>query len=690
MLRVYGSIMNENAESSFDIQTNQEVENLKNTELIRVLLIEDTSFAREVLSRILSSETDLEIVGSFSRAKAALEQIEILQPNIILLDIEMPEMNGIEACKIITKRFTNCKVIILSCHDSQEYLNKALQMGAKGYLQKGTAPEDLTAAIRAIHKGHSQIGPGLLEKIITSYTEFSSQSSQTKESSSSSSERDKGSSALSLLDKLRASKNGSVNQLIRKEVLKRQSSPTELDQLTQVVNSRAWLPLTTIGLLLLLSITWSIFGRIPVFAQGEGILLRPRRIVQFQSPSSGFLISLNVESGNEVKKGEIIGTVDQSELRQQFQQEQIKLKDLLEQNKNTDTLQKQGITEERQTLIQEKFNLQRNLSNAIALTPILRSKNLGAITQNRQSLEQQLQQFKKLLPALKQRRKTRRLLAKENVISQDMLLEAEQDYLDRLVEISNLEVQLKQLSVQEAQAEQDYVQNLNLIEDFKTKIKENQARQTKLAKQDLEESLNKTNKVKQTRLRIAQIKLQLANRTNIISPYDGKIIEIGTVPGKTVESGVPLGTIEIEDKSASLVGVTYFTDKDGKKIKLNMKAQITPSVVKRERFGGIVGTVTQVSPFPVTTQDMEAIIGNQDLAQSFADKLSEQGDGAPIQIFSKLNKDDSTISGYQWSSSSGPNLRMSSGTTTSVRVKIEERAPISYLIPLLRSWTGIN
>ncbi|MEM7756779.1 MAG: NHLP bacteriocin system secretion protein [Cyanobacteria bacterium P01_A01_bin.40] len=679
--------MNENFK--FRINSQEEAENHHCSELIRVLIIEDTSFAREVLSRIVASEANLELAGSFPDAETAFERIGALQPDVILLDIEMPGIDGIQACKIITERFTNCKVIILSCHDSKEYLNGALRAGAKGYLQKGIAVGELKAAINLVHKGYSQIGPGLLEKIITPDLKSLSLSSRT-ESSLSKNNDSNDSSALSLIDKLRASKNGVVNQLIRKEVVEYHSSPKELDQLTQVVSSRAWLPLATIGILSFLTITWSVFGRIPVFAEGQGMLLRPRRVVQFQSPSSGLLISLNVESGDEVEKGETIGIVDQSELRQELQQEQNKLDDLLEQKRTTDVLQQQGTSGERRTLEQQKLNLQKSLSNAIALTPVLRTNNLGAITQSRQSLEQQLQQLRRLLPALEKRRENRRSLARERAISQDALLEAEQDYFSRLAQISDLEVQLKQLSVQEAQAEQEYVENLNLIEDLKAKIKENEARQTQLSKQDLEESLEKTNEVKETKRRIEQIKLQLANRTNIVSPHDGKILEIGTVPGKTVEPGMSLGTIEIEDKSASLIGVTYFADKDGKQIEPEMKTQITPSVVKRERFGGITGKITKVSSFPVTVQDMATIIGNQDLAQNFADKLAEGSEGAMIQVFSELEKDADTLSGYRWSSSTGPNLTISSGTTTSVRVKVEERAPISYVIPLLKSLTGIN
>ena len=677
--------MNENFKFRVNSQDGK-AQSYHRSELIRVLIVEDTSFARKVLSRIVASEANLELAGSFPDAETAFERIGALQPDVILLDIEMPGIDGIQACKIITERFTDCKVVILSCHDSKEYLNEALRAGAKGYLQKGTAAEELKAAIELVHKGHSQIGPGLLEKIITPDLKSSSQSSRTESSLS----ENNNSSALSLIDKLRASKHGTVNQLIRKEVVEYHSSPKELDQLTQVVSSRAWLPLITIGILSFLTITWSVFGRLPVFAEGQGMLLRPRRVVQFQSPSSGLLISLSVESGDEVEKGETIGIVDQSELRQELQLEQTKLDDLLEQKRNTDVLQQQGTAGERQTLEQQKLNLQKSLNNAIALTPVLRTNNLGAITQSRQSLEQQLQQLRRLLPALEKRRENRRSLARERAISQDALLEAEQDYFSRLAQISDLEVQLKQLSVQEAQAEQEYLENLNLIEDLKAKIKENEALQTQLSKQDLEESLEKTNEIRETKRRIEQIKLQLANRTNIVSPHDGRILEIGTVPGKTVEPGMSLGTIEIEDRSASLIGVTYFADKDGKQIEPEMKTQITPSVVKRERFGGITGKVTKVSSFPVTVQDMATIIGNQDLAQNFADKLSEGSEGAMIQVFSKLDKDADTLSGYHWSSSAGPNLTISSGTTTSVRVKIEERAPISYVIPLLKSLTGIN
>jgi HlyD family secretion protein len=94
--------------------------------------------------------------------------------------------------------------------------------------------------------------------------------------------------------------------------------------------------------------------------------------------------------------------------------------------------------------------------------------------------------------------------------------------------------------------------------------------------------------------------------------------------------------------------------------------------------------VTQVSSFPVTTQDITALVGNQELAN----RLAGKGE-ARIQVFADLEEDKSTANGYKWSSSKGPAVTISSGTTTQVRVKVDEVAPISYIIPLFRSWTGV-
>ncbi|MGL5805267.1 MAG: response regulator [Xenococcaceae cyanobacterium] len=104
------------------------------------------------------------MVGTATNGQLALEQIELLKPDVAIVDIEMPEVDGLTATQAISQRFGETKVLILSVHDNERYLNNALQVGAKGYLLKTTPPKDLVNAIRAVNQGYFQLSPGLIEK----------------------------------------------------------------------------------------------------------------------------------------------------------------------------------------------------------------------------------------------------------------------------------------------------------------------------------------------------------------------------------------------------------------------------------------------------------------------------------------------------------------------------------------------
>lgn len=134
--------------------------------MIRILLVDDQAILCQVLETWLEREADLEVVGSAHDSQTAIEQVEILKPDIVLLDIQMPGMDGIAATQIICQRFPNTKVIVLSGYDSDTYLSNAVRAGAKGYLLKNTAAEDLVNTIRSVQKGYSQMGPGLVDKMM--------------------------------------------------------------------------------------------------------------------------------------------------------------------------------------------------------------------------------------------------------------------------------------------------------------------------------------------------------------------------------------------------------------------------------------------------------------------------------------------------------------------------------------------
>ncbi|NET30963.1 MAG: response regulator transcription factor [Cyanothece sp. SIO1E1] len=134
--------------------------------MIRVLLVDDQAILRQALEALLERESDMEVVGSAGDGQTAIEQVAAKRPDVILIDIQMPGMDGLTATRIICQRFTNAKVIVLSGHDDNSYLINALRVGAKGYLLKSTAAEDLVNTIRTVHKGYGQFGPGLLEKMM--------------------------------------------------------------------------------------------------------------------------------------------------------------------------------------------------------------------------------------------------------------------------------------------------------------------------------------------------------------------------------------------------------------------------------------------------------------------------------------------------------------------------------------------
>lgn len=135
--------------------------------MIYVLVVDDQNLVRQALQMNLEAESDLEVVGSADNGVQALEQIELLNPDVVLLDIEMPGMDGFSTLQVIKQRFPKTKVLVLSSHEEQEYFNKAIKAGARGYLQKNTPVAELTTAIRYVYKGYSQFGPGLLEKLVS-------------------------------------------------------------------------------------------------------------------------------------------------------------------------------------------------------------------------------------------------------------------------------------------------------------------------------------------------------------------------------------------------------------------------------------------------------------------------------------------------------------------------------------------
>ena len=133
--------------------------------MIRILLVDDQKTVRESLRSWLEPVENFTIVGTASDGHSAIEQVEIVKPDVVLIDMEMPGLDGVETTAIICQKFLGVKVIVLSMHDNHEYVSRSLQAGATGYLLKNTPKEELIEAICFVNRGYSQFAPGLANKI---------------------------------------------------------------------------------------------------------------------------------------------------------------------------------------------------------------------------------------------------------------------------------------------------------------------------------------------------------------------------------------------------------------------------------------------------------------------------------------------------------------------------------------------
>ncbi|BAU12367.1 secretion protein HlyD family protein [Leptolyngbya sp. NIES-3755] len=471
--------------------------------------------------------------------------------------------------------------------------------------------------------------------------------------------------------------------LFRKEALDRLSSPERLDQLMQVVQPRKWIPLTAMGSLIAIGLAWSVFGRIPITVAGQGVIVFPSKVTAFQSPSSGQIAAINIRVGDMVKKGQVIATIDQTELQEKLQLARSKMAQLQEQDRTANSLQLQRQGVDSNTIQQQRQALQQSLSATQSVTPILREKGLDAIQRDRQSLEQRLQATRELLPTFQQRLKNRENLLQQGAVSADIVLQARQDVLSAQTRINEAESQLKQLDVKEADAQRQFLQNLNSAKEIQAQLQSLDSKIATQAEQDLNISTNRKKEIQDTERLITELSSQLKGKSQVVSNYSGRVLEVIAIPGQNLRENDRIGTIEAQDSSSKLMSVAYLPVSEGKKIRQGMELQVTPSTVKRERFGGIVAKVASVSAFPVTKESAANVIGGAELLQSLTEK------GPQIQVLAELQPDSTTQSGLRWSSSKGPEEQITSGSTTSVRVTIDEQAPITFIFPILRSWSGV-
>ncbi|MBP1695098.1 MAG: TRAP-type C4-dicarboxylate transporter, periplasmic solute-binding protein [Deltaproteobacteria bacterium] len=136
---------------------------------IRVLLAEDHTIVRQGIAALLGAESDMEVVGEASNGLEAIELAKKLSPEVILMDIGMRQLNGLEATREIKRQFPSMKILVLTMYENEEWIFQILKAGASGYLIKDSAMTDLTSALRVVYQGDSYLSPSISKMVIEEY-----------------------------------------------------------------------------------------------------------------------------------------------------------------------------------------------------------------------------------------------------------------------------------------------------------------------------------------------------------------------------------------------------------------------------------------------------------------------------------------------------------------------------------------
>ena len=147
-------------------------------EPIRVLIVDDHTVVRDGLTAMLGRQDDIVVAGEARTGLEAIDQARRLTPDVILMDLHMPEMDGVEAMRRIRTESPDVRFLVLTTFDSDEYIFQAIEAGAKGYLLKDSGREELFQAVRAVHRGESLIQPSVAAKVLDRFAQLSRQAAE--------------------------------------------------------------------------------------------------------------------------------------------------------------------------------------------------------------------------------------------------------------------------------------------------------------------------------------------------------------------------------------------------------------------------------------------------------------------------------------------------------------------------------
>lgn len=417
------------------------------------------------------------------------------------------------------------------------------------------------------------------------------------------------------------------NSVFRKASIERLSSPEQLDQIMQVTSTRGWLALAGVGLLLTAAVAWAFYGHIPTDVRAMGVLIKSGGVYNIVPRSSGQIADMAVRPGNVVQAGQVIARVEQPAIVDQIKKTRQQLLELKRRHRN---LQEYGATD---------AELQEDLAN-----------------QQRIDLERSIRSTREQIGWLEETIASQSRLLDDGLITKQALLLSRERLRSTEERIEYLEHELKQIDI----------------------------RMLSLSNRRNQELLGSSLQISELESEIERLVDQHLLASEVTSPYAGRILEVMAEAGSIVVPGQAIMRLDlVGDHIQDLEAVLYVPSSDGKKVRRGMTVQISPTTVKREEHGFMVGTVSRVSDFPSTPEAMARVLKNEQLVRLLS------GGGAPYETYASLKLDPSSKTGFRWSSSAGPEAGIQSGTICSATIRIEERRPAELVMPVLRKILGV-
>ena len=414
--------------------------------------------------------------------------------------------------------------------------------------------------------------------------------------------------------------------VFRKVALERLSTPEQLDQVMQVASPLLATMLAGVLGLLVVGLVWSTIATAPVNVAAQGMLIRSGGVLNIASDSQGRIVKLLVQSGDKVRAGQTVAVIEQLDTRQELETTKAELSEL------------QGQRQEILKFQDREGKMQIALLNE-KQREILQSKDFAL--DRIKWLETRDQALSQLL--------------EKGIINQ-------QRYADNKLELNASHEAL-------AKAEAD--------------LKQVQRDVSALSIRQEREILDKDMAIGAVTRRLEAVTDRLDRQSKVVSPYSGDVVELKVNEGELIArsaallSLLPAGLQQEKDPGDNLIAILYVSPKDGKKVQPGMETQITPTTVKREEFGFIVGKVRQVAEIPSTAEGMMRTLKNDRLVNSLSTG------GAPFEVIANLDRDPETPSGFKWSSSRGPAGTIDGGTPIEATVTVRRIHLISLVIPAL-------